>query len=115
MTKVCKNCGNEYTGRRFGSLFCTSKCGWTYRNRMKKENYNIRESEIKKLAKNAKILENFYNKDKKQIPINVLEFIGFDFDLCTTPVKYDKENGHGYYKMLDYWVILILDKQLVEI
>jgi|GEM_PF-6773430 len=111
----CLNCGGEFSDRRSDSIYCSDKCGWTYRNNLKKINYQFRNQEVKKLMKSANIFEYFDNQGIRQIPKEVLKFVGFNFDLTTSPVKYNKEKGYAFHKLLEYWIIIRADKEMIEI
>lgn len=115
MESKCKNCGKEIIDRSAGSIYCSPKCGWTYRNRTTKETYAVRDSEMKKLRHSSKILEDLDKRNHNTVTKQYLEIAGFDFNLCTNPVSKDTDSGNQYYKLLDYWVIIHPDMERIGI
>lgn len=115
MELKCKYCGKEIIDRKAGSIYCSPKCGWTYRNHQKKIKYSVRDSEMKKLLRSTKILEELDNRNKNKVSKQTLEILGFDFGLCTNPVSKELQTGNQYYRLLDYWVIIHPDLNQIGI
>jgi hypothetical protein len=99
----CDHCGDLIPEtRKRGSLYCTNKCGWTYRNLDKaKEKKKLKEKELG-LYKNYELIKMLYRNGNRNIKIETATELGMDFDWHMGIIKVDKENETTEFRLFEY-------------
>lgn len=103
-TKYCKNNSDHPIpeSRRTDAIFCTIKCGSTFRNRK-----NAREKkEMKKnepgLYENYRVVKKIFQMGIFDITIETAKELGLDFDYHMGVINSDKENKTTKFRLFEY-------------
>ena len=113
--RYCENCGELIpVTRNKGSIYCTTKCGWTFRNRG--NNVANKEKRIitRQLDINYKIVKDLYNKGKNNISIESLELLGFDFEHFTGVKKIAPDNQFEVIKLFEFEINIQNNRCLIN-
>ena len=96
--KSCLHCENPIYDKRHGAIYCSVKCGYTYRNN-KKKIQNKHQNEIIKIIKlNDEILKQLYARNKSAVAYNELNMLGFNFQYHTKLIlEENKVVGSEYF------------------
>ena len=79
----CLHCNNPIYNKRYGAIYCSVKCGYTFRNN-KNRIQNKHQNEIIKIIKlNDEILKQVYARNKSVVAYNELNMLGFNFQYHT--------------------------------
>lgn len=103
-TKYCKNNPDHIIpeSRRTDAIFCTIKCGYTFRNRKNAlEKKNMQKNEPG-LYKNLKVLKDLVGKGLSDISKETAKVLEFDFNCFTGIIKIDQELKTIEYKLFDF-------------
>ena len=102
-TKYCENCGRLIPEtRNMGALYCTYKCGWTFRNRRNaKEKMDIQKNELG-LYRSYKVLKEIVSRGHNDISKETAKVLGFDVNCFTGIIKIDSVNKTTEYKLFDF-------------
>ena len=108
--RFCKNCHRvipETT--RIDAIFCSPRCGWRYRNKLKREKRaeDIKNQSMDPIEKNYGIINFLYQNNSNVVSRQTLREIGFDPDACSGIRDFSWENHRTEIMIRDY--ILILD------
>lgn len=103
-TKYCKN--NPYhlipESRRTDAIFCSIKCGSTFRNRKNAQQKKDIHMNEQGLYKNHKILKDLVGKGLSDISKETAEVLEFDFNCFTGIIKIDQVLKTTEYKLFDF-------------
>ncbi len=102
-TNCCKNCGKSIPEtRNKGSIYCTIKCGWTFRNdRNSRKRKKQKESEPG-LYKNYEIVKNLVHMGILDISIETATELGLDFNCHMGVINFDREKETTEFRMFEY-------------
>lgn len=79
----CLHCGQVITGR-VDKKYCDDACRSSYNNQINRKNYQAVRKVNRILAKNRRILADFYKRGETQISRAELHWRGFDFARITS-------------------------------
>ncbi len=108
--KLCKNCPRLISEKtRIDAIFCSSRCGWQYRNKLKREKRveDIRNQSFDPVETNYGIIKFLYQNNRTVVTRQTLLEIGFDPELCSGMRDFSTEDNRTEIMIRDY--ILILD------
>jgi hypothetical protein len=102
-TRYCDNCGDSIPEtRNKGAIYCTVKCGYTFRNnRNAKERKNQEESEPG-LYKNYKVVKNLVHMRILDISIETATDLGLDFNCHMGVINFDQEKETTEFRLFEY-------------
>ena len=94
----CLHCKNPIYDKRYGAIYCSVKCGYTFRN-IKKRIQNKHPNDIIKIIKsNDEILRQLDAKNKSVISFDELNILGFNFKYHTKLIlEENKVVGSEYF------------------
>ena len=87
----CLHCENPIFNKRHGAIYCSVKCGYTYRNNKKRIQNKHQNKIIKIIKSNDEILRQLCARNKTIISSEELKTLGFDFEHHTKLVLKDKK------------------------
>jgi ribosomal protein L33 len=101
--RYCKHCGELIPEtRNMGALYCTYKCGWTFRNRRNaKEKMDIQKNELG-LYRSYKVLKEIVSRGYSDISKETAKVLGFDVNCFTGIIKIDPALKTTEYKLFDF-------------
>ncbi len=108
--RLCENCHRPIPETtRIDAIFCSSRCGWRYRNKIKREKRaeDIKNHPMDPIEKNYGIINFLYQNNSNVVSRQTLREIGFDPDVCSGMRNFSRENHRTEIMIRDY--ILILD------
>ena len=104
-TKVCPYCEEQFTANRINQKFCSSRCKYTFNNRLRKKREKEKAPVSIALNKNHSIVKELFQryKGEKKISETRLVNMGFSFDYITQlgNIK-GKGRGLGIYNFALY-------------
>lgn len=81
--KLCLHCNNPIYSRRLGAIYCSLKCGYTFRNN-KAQTENKNQNQIIKIIRNNDfILHSKFSNSVFKISLNDLKELGYDLEYHT--------------------------------
>ena len=66
--------------KRIDAIFCSPKCGWSYRNEKKRQRKPVPEKIDARRETNIMIIKGLMSREIYEIPMKSLDDFGFDFD-----------------------------------
>jgi len=106
MSAECLECGNPVYGRS-DKKFCDVDCRNAYNNNVQRDHEIYITSVNKSLRKNRKILKNLSPIGKSTIRKEILDALGYDFNVFSS--MYRTSKGNIYYLNYDYGYCPITD------
>ncbi len=79
--------------KRIDAKYCSSRCGWKYRNEKNRERKPVIKNTDVRRESNIMIINDLITRGIYEIPTKSLEDIGFDFDRYDKFGEIDKEKG----------------------
>jgi len=123
--KLCKNCDLPVLNGRIDKVFCSDSCRIDYNNRIKMEKRVALPDFVKNIQKsiteNYKILHKLKTSGATIISEEKLIKMGFDFNYITSYHTTKKGDiyrfcfDHGYLKIKENQVLLVVQKNQVEL
>ena len=94
----CLYCENPIFNKRYGAIYCSVKCGYTFRNN-KKRILNTHQNEIIKIIRsNDEILRQLDARNQSVVSYNELNMLGFNFQYHTKLIlEENKVVGSEYF------------------
>ena len=94
----CLHCNNPIYNKRYGAIYCSVKCGYTFRNNVNRIQ-NKHQNEIIKIIKlNDEILKQLYARNKSVVAYNELNMLGVNFQYHTKLIlEENKVVGSEYF------------------
>ena len=77
--------------KRIDALYCSSQCGWNFRNEKNRERKPVPEKTDARRETNIMIINDLMNRSIYEISMKSLEDTGFDFDCYDRYGEIDKE------------------------
>jgi len=110
----CQNCKELIPKtRKKGSIFCSPKCGWTYRNNKKALiRARLRAAEPA-LYKNYDIVKYLYRNNRCDISEETAQELGIDFNAHMGMVDLDNENGTTTFRLFEYTLTITPLKRII--
>ena len=78
--------------KRIDAIYCSSQCGWNYRNEKKRERKPVRKITDVRRETNITMIKDLITRGINEIPMKSLEDYGFDFDCYDRYGEIDTEN-----------------------
>ncbi len=109
MERLCKNCQGPITETtRIDAIFCSPKCGWTHRNRIKREEHlkaiNTRLQDP--TEKNYRIIKFLHENNQTAISRDALIGIGFNPEIHSGMRKFDRDCDTSEFMIKDFVLTL---------
>ena len=79
--------------KRIDAIYCSSKCGWKYRNEKNRERKPVIKITNDRRDENILIIKDLMSRGIYEIPMKSLEDNGFDFDRYDRIGEIDEEKG----------------------
>ena len=114
--RFCKNCHRAIPETtRIDAIFCSPRCGWRYRNKLKREKRaeDIKNQPFNLIEKNYGIIKFLYQNNRTVVSRLTLIEIGFDPDIHSGMKNFIPEDHITDIMIREY--ILSLDDELVTI
>ena len=108
--RLCENCNRAIPDTtRIDAIFCSSRCGWQYRNKLKREKRaeDIKNQPFDPIEKNYEIIKFLFQNNRTVVSQQALWEIGFDPEVHSGMRDFDRENHRTEFLIREY--ILILD------
>ena len=102
----CLECGSPVYGRS-DKKFCDGDCRNAYNNKVQRDHESYITALNKSLRRNRKILKNLAPIGKSTLRKEVLDALGYDFNVFSS--MYRTEKGNVYYLCYDYGFCPIVD------
>ena len=94
----CLHCENPIFKKRHGAIYCSVKCGYTFRNNKKRIQIKYQNEIIKIIKLNDEILKQLYTRNKSVVSFYELNILGFNFQYHTKPILEENEMvGSEYF------------------
>ena len=94
----CLHCENPIFKKRHGAIYCSVKCGYTFRNNKKRIQSKYQNEIIKIIKLNDEILKQLYTRNKSVVSFYELNILGFNFQYHTKPIlEENKVVGSEYF------------------
>ena len=87
----CLYCDKPIYNRRKGAIYCSIKCGYTFRNTQNSILNKTQHERIKYIRHNDQILQKFINQGKDEVTHDTLQHLKFYFEYCTKSILGNKE------------------------
>ncbi len=110
---LCKNCHQPIPEKtRIDAIFCSSRCGWQYRNKLIREKRveDIKNQPFDPIEKNYGIIKFLFQNNRTVVSQQTLSEIGFDPDLHSGMRNHDRENQRTEFLIREYVLILASDE-----
>ena len=96
--RLCLNCEQIIYDRRLGAIYCSVKCGYTFRNNNKRIQNKHQNDIIKIIKSNDEILRQLNARNKSVVSFNELNILGFNFKYHTKLIlEENKVVGSEYF------------------
>ena len=109
--RICKNCQKPIPETmRIDAVFCSARCGWRYRNKVKsEERLEARKSATPNpIEKNYGIIKFLFQNNRTDVSRETLREIGFDPDVHSGMRNINHEDQRTEFRIREY--ILTLGK-----
>ena len=94
----CLYCENPIFNKRHGAIYCSVKCGYTFRNNKKRIQNKHQNDIIKIIKSNDEILKHLYARNKTVVAYNELNMLGFNLQYHTKLIlEENKVVGSEYF------------------
>lgn len=104
-TKYCKYCNEPIPqSRKVDAIFCSDRCGWTYRNRNRLKLDKEKKEIDRQLSNNYKIVKSLHDKGITRIFKENLAKLGFNPDYYTEFTDMDPYTKASEVKIFDFIV-----------
>ena len=84
--RLCLNCDQPFYNRRLDSIYCSVKCGYTFRNNKNRLENKNQNQIIKIIRKNDLILNGMFSNKVFKISYSHLKHVGFNFEYHTKAI-----------------------------
>ncbi len=117
--KTCLVCGESFHGRQ-DKRFCSDHCRSTFHNKQNSDATNFMRNINNILRKNRRILAELNPRGKTKVHRDALLEKGFKFSYFTNEYRTKSGNvyhfcyEHGYLKLDDDYLALVIRQQYVE-
>jgi hypothetical protein len=103
-TRYCKNNPEHLIleSARTDSIFCSSKCGWTYRNRRNELTKKNMQNNEPGLFRNHKILKDLVGRGLGDISKETAFVLGLDVNCYTGIINIDRVNKTTEFKLFEF-------------
>ena len=96
--KSCLHCENPIFNKRHGAIYCSIKCGYTFRNNKKRIQNKHQNEIIKIIRSNDEILRQLYARNQSVVAYNELNMLGFNLQYHTKLIlEENKVVGSEYF------------------
>lgn len=108
---TCVECGKPIHGR-LDKRFCDAYCRNSYNNKVKRDDEQYILDVNRSIRKNRKILKTLSPVGKSKVRKEVLEALGYDFNIFSS--MYRTSKGSIYYLCYEYGFNPIIDNKGIE-
>ena len=108
---ICKQCGKPIHGR-LDKRFCDAYCRNAFNNKVKRKDEQYIMAVNRAIRKNRKILKTLSPVGKSTIRREVLDALGYDFNIFSS--MYRTPKGNIYYMCYEYGFNPIIDTRGIE-
>jgi DUF4097 and DUF4098 domain-containing protein YvlB len=99
----CKYCGTSIPEtRNKGAIYCTNRCGWTFRNDSNSKKRKKQKESEPGLYKNFEIVKNLVRMGVFDISIETATELGLDFNCHMGVISFDKEKENTEFRVFEY-------------
>jgi len=84
--KLCLNCNYPIYKRRLGAIYCTVKCGYTYRNKQNAVLNKSQHERVRCIRHNDQILQKFMKQGENEVSYETLQYQKFYFEYYTKSI-----------------------------
>ncbi len=87
----CLYCKRTIEKRREGAIYCSVKCGYTYRNKQNAILNKSQHERVRCIRHNDQILQKFMNQGEDEVSYETLQYQKFYFEYYTKSILVNKE------------------------